>query len=236
MQHRVPILMYHKVARADRRSTLRGHYVEPQLFARQMRALKALGFQSVSLERLFEEPLPSRPVVVTFDDGYRNFLTNALPALEANGFNATVFLVAGQLGGANAWDVALGDVEEPLLTVEEVLRAKSQGVEFGSHSFNHVNLAQADQETAWREVCESKSKLEQILSSPVTTFCYPYGAKNAEVQQMVKNAGYRLACSTEKGANDVNTDRYALRRINIRRDTTMPVFLMKLWRDLRNGK
>lgn len=231
----VPILMYHKVAPVDPRSTLKGHYVPPKLFAKQMAALADAGYQSVPLSTLFneEEPLPEKPIVITFDDGYENFLTHALPVLVRTGFTATVFLVADALGKTNCWDVKTGDVEERLMDLPQIREARSVGTEFGSHTLHHADLPAIGPEEAWREVADSRSRLEDELGEPVTTFCYPYGRKSPEVKEMVERAGYRLACSTEKGANTPSTDPFALRRINIRRDTYLPVFLYKLRRDLR---
>ncbi len=235
MSTRVPILMYHKVAPVDECSILKGHYVIPGMFANQLRLLKALRFQTVPLNTLFEVPLPKRPISITFDDGYRNFHRNALPLLQKNDFQATVFLVANELGGTNRWDVLKGDVEEPLMTVEEIREAARVGTEFGSHTLDHVNLAEASEETAWKQIAESKETLEAVLQKPVPGFCYPYGSKTQHVSELVRRAGYRLACSTEKGLNDASTDRFALRRINIRRDTSLAVFAFKLFRGFAVG-
>lgn len=231
---RVPILMYHKIAPIDRRSKVPGHYVHPGLFHRHLSLLKAFGFETVSLATLFREPLPKRPVVITFDDGYRNYLTHALPALKAKEFTATVFLVANQIGGTNAWDVALGDVEEPLMSEADLLAAKLGGTEFGSHTLDHVHLDQVDADTAWDQIATSKALLEERLGLPVTTFCYPYGGRTPDVEKMVERAGYSSACSVSKGVNTPSTERYALRRINVRSDTWTPVLLAKLWRALRS--
>lgn len=235
MEPRIPILMYHKVAPVDRRSAVPGHYVPPGLFGRQMRALRALGFSSVRLGELFEKPLPRKPIVITFDDGYANYSTNALPVLEANGFTGTVFLVANQIGGSDVWDHANATVREPLLSESQIAEAQRRGTEFGSHTLDHADLAAVSADEAWCQITDSRRKLEQVLGQPVNTFCYPYGRKTAEVRGMVERAGYRYACSTEKGSNTTQTDRLALRRINVRSDTWTPVFLLKLLRSARHA-
>jgi peptidoglycan/xylan/chitin deacetylase (PgdA/CDA1 family) len=227
--------MYHKVARIDRRSLVKGHYVSPGLFARQMKVLQTLGFTSVGLDALFESPMPAKPIVITFDDGYQNFAENALPTLQKHGFESTVFLVSNQLGGTNAWDVKLGDVEEKLMDVETVLACQRAGTQFGSHTADHADLTAISDDEAWKQIASSKESLEDALGAPVRTFCYPYGRKNAASLEMVRRAGYRLACSTEKGSNDSSTNRFALKRINVRSDTWSPVFLLKLMRTARDG-
>jgi peptidoglycan/xylan/chitin deacetylase (PgdA/CDA1 family) len=174
--------------------------------------------------------------VITFDDGYVNFLTNALPVLRSHRFVATVFLVANQLGGTNAWDVVKGDVSEPLMNAAQIQQAREAGIEFGSHTLDHADLQAVSPEEAWRQIEGSKRKLEETLDCEVDAFCYPYGRKTPDVCEMVRRAGYRVACSTEKGLNTEDTDQFALRRINVRRDTSVPVFAMKLLRGPNHGR
>jgi peptidoglycan/xylan/chitin deacetylase (PgdA/CDA1 family) len=228
--------MYHKVAPVNRKSTVRGHYVPPALFRRHMIVLKALGFNSVPLSKLFAPgtELPPRPVAITFDDGYENFEKNALPVLRKVGMTSTVFLVSNQIGGTNQWDTRHGDVEERLMDAESVFRCEASGTEFGSHTTDHADLTAVSDEEAWSQIAGSKAALEGLLRHPVTTFCYPYGRKSRETMALVQKAGYRLACSTEKGTNSPATDRFALRRINVRSDSWTPVFLLKLLRTARN--
>src|SRR5476649_2585381 len=128
---RVPILMYHKVERLNRRSTVQGHYVSPKLFKRQMAVLSAMGYNAIPLSWLYKPgaKLPRKPIVITFDDGYVNFLTNALPVLKSYRFVATVFLVANQLGGTNEWDTSRGDVSEPLMDLDQIQQAREAGTE-----------------------------------------------------------------------------------------------------------
>ncbi|MEZ0326363.1 MAG: polysaccharide deacetylase family protein [Fimbriimonas sp.] len=232
---RVPILMYHRIAPLNPQSVVKGHYVHPKMFARQMGVLARLGYQAVPLRDLYDsdKTLPSKAVVVTFDDGYKNFSDNALPALISHSFASTVFLVANLIGKSNEWDQGRGDVKEPLMGLQEIEMAADNGTEIGSHTLDHADLTAVDTAEAWRQIAESKAVLEKVLGTEVGSFCYPYGRKTPEVQAMVRKAGYRLACSTEKGLNHSNTDRTALRRINVRSDTLMPVFLYKLIRGAR---
>lgn len=230
----IPILMYHKIARVDRRSLTAGHYVSPGLFSRQMRLVKALGFETVALTRLFDAQLPKRPLVITFDDGYENFYRNALSLLHQFGMISTVFLVANQLGGTNAWDVALGDVEERLMSIVQIKDAAAKGTDFGSHTMDHAHLATCTAAEARHQIFGSKRKLEANLNLPINTFCYPYGEMTEAVVNLVEEAGYRCACTTGKGIDTSEASRYRLPRVNIRSDTWSPVFLLKLLRAMRN--
>jgi peptidoglycan/xylan/chitin deacetylase (PgdA/CDA1 family) len=230
MAEKLTILMYHKIEPLHAGAQVPGHYVDPATFRKQMAVLRRFGYRSVRLADAVTQPLPKRPVVISFDDGYRNFQTNALPVLKEYGFGSTVFLVSEQIGGDNRWDVLEGDVSESLMNQEEIAACIREGVEFGSHSSSHARLTQVDQSLAWSEISDSKSSLEAKFRIPITTFCYPYGAQNEQTRRMVEKAGYVCACSTDKGINDSTTDRFALRRINVRRDTMVAGFVMKLWR------
>ena len=112
----VPIFMYHKVGRRPLRARLKGLYVSPGRFARQMEELHYAGFATSALGDLAAgTATPGRTVVLTFDDGFCNVLENTLPVLAAHGFQATQFLVADFLGKNNEWDLRNGEAPEPLM-------------------------------------------------------------------------------------------------------------------------
>jgi len=228
----VPILMYHKVAPVNPRATTKGHYVSPRLFAKQMAMLATRGYVPISLSALQCGKVSEKSIVITFDDGYENFFTNALPVLVRHGFPATVFLVANAIGKTNRWDADLGDVEERLMCVSQIKEAMAVGAEFGSHTLDHADLAKVSKDEAWRQIDGSRKVLQDKLGTDISTFCYPYGHKTPEVRDMVPAAGYSLACSTEKGANTEDTDPFALKRVNVRRDTYVPILMYKLRRDV----
>ncbi len=230
--------MYHHVESVNPNSTIQGHYVSPQLFRRQMKVMKATGWKAVRLTdaiALWESGKPVEPksFVITFDDGYLNFHANAMPILSELGFPSTVFLVSECVGKINEWNREKHDVTESLMGVDQIREAMKHGVEFGSHTLTHKNLETASPVLARDEIYRSKDVLEQMLGSKVTAFCYPYGAFREETRSMVEDAGYQSACSTMKGFNDSSTDRFLLKRLNIRRDTSVPILLYKLWRGQR---
>ena len=143
----VPILMYHRIA-ADGPVALERFRVAPELFALQMATLHRAGYRTIGLGDWIRamarhKPLLGKPVILTFDDGYRDFLTAAMPTLRVHGFSATVFLVADRIGGTAHWDAGYGEPAR-LLSWEEVARATG--------SRNRVRLpfvaAQADDRDA----------------------------------------------------------------------------------------
>lgn len=117
---KLPILMYHKVAEPNRASTLPGHYVAPARFQSHVAYFARRGYRT----RPMSGPIRDKEVIFTFDDGYENFLTNALPILRQAKFSATVFLVSELIGKTNEWDTIHGDVEEPLMNLRQIKEAQ----------------------------------------------------------------------------------------------------------------
>ena len=138
-----------------------------------------------------------RLVGITFDDGYADLVTHAFPVLARHGFTATVFLVAGKLGGTNEWD-ELGP-RKPLMSADQVRTAARMGIEIGSHAVSHVRLSELDADVVRREVIESRERLEAVVEAPVRGFCYPYGDV-ADALELVRNAGYEYAVATRTSA------------------------------------
>lgn len=220
----LPILMYHKVDLIPPGATHRGNYVLPAEFEIQLTALRSWGYETIRLEewlafRNGKTDLPKKPLVISFDDGYRTTLTNAWPLLRKTGFSATVFLVSGLIGKTNSWDE--NEIQEPLLDEADVLKMHGEGCSFGSHTRTHIALTKTPADIASRELNESREELETLLDEPVTSFCYPYAKQNAVVRGLVRAAGYNCALIGRGGVNRVSRDPYALRRIKIDGTTTI---------------
>ena len=230
-----PILLYHKLGRPPQGARVPGHYVSPARFRRHLDYLIARGYTAIPLLDLVqaERPLPPRPVVITFDDGYRCLHEHALPALAERGLPATVFAVAGQVGGMNVWEQAIGDVAEPMLSLAEMREMEAAGIEFGSHTLNHVRLSAVDADETWRELVESRARLEELLGRPCRSLAYPYGDWSPRVRELTEKAGYQVACTTVKALARRGDDPLALPRINVRRYNPALRLAWKLWRARR---
>lgn len=214
---RLPILMYHKVNPWQTRSKLD---VSPANFERQMAYLQRHGYRPIPLEQgiayLRSGRIPSRAVVITLDDGYRDNYQFAFPILKKYDFKATIFLPVDGLGRTSYWDrqVNPGAVA-PLLSLAQVREMQAYGITFGSHTMNHPFLTKVPAAEAERQITQSKQRLERLLGRPVTVFAYPYGAWNPVVSGMVRAAGYVGAVTVQQGWNDSRTDRFALRRLRV---------------------
>ena len=197
------ILMYHQVGQFRRPASHKACFCDTRRFRSQMRYLARMGYGVIGLELALRGlfaggPLPRRPVVLTFDDGTRDFHDHALPVLQEHGFPATVYAVTGLLG-RSADFVSYRPV--PRLMTGEALRAVQRaGIQVGSHSVTHPQLTQLDDADLRREVFDSKAFLEDLLGSPVDHFCYPKGDYDARVREVVRAAGYRSALTTVRGA------------------------------------
>ena len=228
---KIPILMYHQIDQPPAPGTpLRGLVVAPNSFAWQMRLLRFMGYKGLSLRDL--EPYlcgekVGKVVGLTFDDGYQNNLTNALPVLQRNGFTATCYAVSRMIGGTNAWD--RDQVATKLLMTQADWQLWIQGgMEVGSHTQNHADLNELDDTEARLQIGQSKADLELALGCQVRHFCYPYGRYHEGHARMVREAGYRSATTTNRGRVSPGDDPYSLRRVMVARATNPIQFFMKV--------
>ena len=217
----VPILMYHAVESKPRPPQYKHFYVLAKEFAGQMRMLKRSGYSAITFDALEAAhsggtPLPPKPVLLTFDDGYANLLPHVHPLLRDLSFPYTVFLVTELVGKTNQWVSAEGFEPTPLLSWEEVCEMQADGgVDFQPHTATHPHLADLTWEQAQRELAEAKGTLEQCLQRPMKTLCYPYGSHNDITRQLAREAGYTRAVTTDFGRVRHADDALRLPRISV---------------------
>lgn len=227
---RLPILMYHRVAPTGSPQTDRWR-VTPEAFEEQLRYLQDAGVYSVTLEdwriaMATRTPLPGRAVLITFDDGYLDFLTYAWPLLKRYGFTATVFLAVDHVGQSNRWDQVYGE-DIPLLGWQEIKQLQAEGVEFGSHSASHRSLISLSFEEVVREAARSRTILEQELGNPIRAFAYPYGDFDPVVEHLIGACGYVFGLSCQPGRSCFQDSLLALPRIDIEGSDSLQEFVVK---------
>lgn len=191
------VLMYHSISRPG--GDHDAHCVSPERFEAQMLYLKRHGMRGVAVTELRRVTDARGLVGITFDDGYEDFLDTAVPILERLEFSATVFVVAGMLGGENTWEHR-GGPRPPLklLGADGVREVYERGMEVGSHSVTHPRLSGLNTETLMHEVADSRRMLSEIVNAPVEGFCYPYGDLDGPAVQAAREAGYVYAVATKK--------------------------------------
>jgi peptidoglycan/xylan/chitin deacetylase (PgdA/CDA1 family) len=218
------ILTYHNVGSSSHEMN-----VTPDHFREQMTWLHA-NHRVISLEAACVEPTG---VAITFDDGYRDNLTNAAPTLNELGMPATVFMVAGYAG--KPLRAEQGSEAGLLMTWSELRELEAMGITIGSHTLTHPRLSTLDEAGQQMEIRESRVLLEEELGHKVSTFAYPFGAAldfTAETVQIVRDAGYSLAVSNQYGVTTPESDRWALKRIWIDETDTLQTFQAKVNGDL----
>jgi peptidoglycan/xylan/chitin deacetylase (PgdA/CDA1 family) len=190
--------MYHSVADTD--DDPYDVTVSPARLDRQLAWLAGRGLRGVSMAELRAARgtrAARRMVALTFDDGYADLLTGALPVLARHGCTATAFVLAGRFGGSNEWDRP--GPAKPLMTRAQILEAEAAGVEIGSHGLRHVRLTRVPPAEMAHEVAHSREVLADLLGHEVAGFCYPYGDLGAAVIAAVRDAGYAYAAATDTG-------------------------------------
>ena len=167
-------------------------------------------------------------VGITFDDGYLNNLTHALPVLNRYGFSSTCYAVSQQLGKTNEWDVVAGIVQTQLMNAAQLRQWLASGQEVGAHTRHHVRLPQIDASTCVEEISLCKLELESMLGAPVRHFCYPYGDYTAEHVAMANAAGFDSVTTTQRSRCQAREDMMQLPRVPVLRSTSLPLLWLKV--------
>ena len=197
----------------------RGLFVSPDLFREQLAWLKSHRYKSVSLDAVIAsvtggKPLPARWVSLTFDDGWRDNYTAALPALQEYGFGATVFLITDRV----ARNEPLGRWDD-YLTASDITEMQAQGIVFGSHTHTHPRLTKLANDAVQFELTELRRRLRDELGVETDLFCYPYGNFSPRIAQLVEGAGYRGGLSTIRDNRPAAHKPYWLPRVMVMNDT-----------------
>lgn len=222
---RVPILMYHylSVPPADANAIRRDLSVTPSQFEEHLASLRQAGYETISLKQLAyalsqQGTLPPKPIIITFDDGYRDQYENAFPLLRKYGDTATFFVFTQPIDENNvdylSWDM-----------VKEMHRA---GMEFGSHSYRHSDLSGRDVDFLVYEILGSKEAIEERIGEPVRFFCYPSGHYDDLTIKVLESANFWGAVTTQWGVEQSFDDRFELKRIRIRGNDTAADLAAKL--------
>ena len=229
--HHLPILMYHRIA-PDGAASMSPWRVTPVAFEAQLNYLRDAGFYSATWEdwRLASStrtPLPGRAILLTFDDGYLDFLTNAYPLLKQYGFSATVFLVTDRVGQTNVWDEAYGEAL-PLLNWEQIRYLQANGIEFGSHTATHPPLTALSITEVVQEAARSRAILTKELGQRVSSFAYPYGDRDPAIEHLMGACGYLYAVTCRGGTSHFGDSMLSLPRLLIDGNDRLNDFITKL--------
>ena len=228
----IPILVYHQIDRAPAKGQpFRSLYVAPDAFSRQMKWLARLGYTGLSMTALMpylRGEKTGKVVGITFDDGYLNNLTHALPVLKRHGFSSTCYAVSGLLGKTNEWDKKIGIAQTLLMTADELQQWILGGQEVGSHTHQHLHLLTSPDAKSQADISQGQAALEQLTGNVPRHFCYPYGQYDERHVMMADHAGFDTATTTARSRCHPGVDMLQLPRVPVVRSTTLAVFWLKI--------
>lgn len=194
-------------------------FVDPGTFARQLDCIVESGAEPLTVaqlaDRLRAGTLDRPAVAVTFDDGIASVARVAAPLLVERGLPATVFCVAGHVGGVSDWPSALpGSARLELADADELAALARAGFEIGAHGLMHAPLDSGDEELFRRELVEARDVLERVTRTRVLSLAYPYGAAPAAAAARIVERTYVAACTTVPGETRQGANLFALPRVD----------------------
>ena len=198
-----------------------------------MNWLTLAGYVPTTLDRLLAHRgghcfLPARPVVITFDDGFQDCVEHAVPILQAQGFTAIFYLVAGLVGKTSRWLLSERGVELPLMDWADARHLEAAGFQCGSHAMTHPRLADLSPQACREELLGSRRLLQDHLGHEVNHLAYPFGSFNEKVRALAAETGYHSACSVKIGLSSMDDDVLALHRVPVSGEDSLLDFICRL--------
>jgi peptidoglycan/xylan/chitin deacetylase (PgdA/CDA1 family) len=209
----VPILMYHYISVPPKNADAvrLDLSVTPTQFEQELLYLRQQGYETISMQQLYlamtlQTPLPAKPIVITFDDGYRDAYEQAFPLLKQYGYKATFFVFTQPIDTYNV----------DFLTWEMITEMHQAGMEFGSHSYTHPDMRNRDVDFLVYQILGSKEAIEARIGEPVRFFCYPSGRYDQEVIKVLDSAHFFGALTTQWGDAHSFNQRFEMSRLRMR--------------------
>lgn len=213
----VPVLLYHSVS-SQPHPLIRDFSVDEERFAADLDAIVALGLEALTVSQLVQalrdddtERL-GRAVAITFDDGFADVFSAALPALVARGLVASVFVTTGLLGGGGSKPLD-SSLSEHMLSFSQLLELQEAGFEIGAHSHSHPQLDTLTRPRLREELVRPRALLEDVLSAPVPGVAYPHGYSGPVVRRLAAEAGYEYGCGVGQTFTGQREDRFSISRL-----------------------
>lgn len=210
---KVPVLMYHSITDDMKYIEYSINAVSPNDFEQQLKKINELQMQTLFFEDLEEIHKYSKPIILTFDDGFEDFYYNAFPLIKKYNVKATLFMIVGYINCSN------------YCTLEQLREMVNSGlVKIESHTMSHPKLTLLDGEDLKDQINRSSSLLEEYLGNEISSICYPYGLYNKNVDTLVKQK-YKYAITMNEGLYDLNVHtKYEIPRYTIPRGMTITRF------------
>lgn len=231
--YKIKVLMYHRVVQELPEKYNHWHYVTTTEFRKQLKLIDSLGYTPITFTdyKLYKEDkltLPSKPIILTFDDGYMDTFENAIPIMNEMGMKGVVFVIGNRKLKRAKWDEIDGEDICPLMTNKQIQITRSMGFEIGSHAMQHVILSELTDREAKYTIRKSKEEIESVLQEPIHSFSYPYGKFDERIAQIVSDSRYSFACGVYSGSPKFGETQYDIRRLAINQHTSIQSFALKL--------
>lgn len=225
-QYQVPILMYHYIRDFNDPNDEIGTKlsVSPEKFEQQLKWLKENGYQTFDFNYLdnpyvihstSSEQVSYKPIIITFDDGYKDAYTNAFPILQKHQMKATFYIITTYVDNNN----------DRYINWDEIYQLKDAGMNIGSHTITHPSLDKSYDDRLEKEVVESKKIIEEKIGVPISDFCYPSGKYDERTINKLKETGYKTAVTVHNGIADQNSNLFELPRIRMTNNTNLKSIL-----------
>lgn len=219
----IPVLMYHSIA-YEAGNDLR---VPKEKLREQMQIIKDNGFTPITLDELYSHfndsaALPQKPIVITFDDGYKDNYENALPVLKEFGFKATVFVITCQT-----------DDSTDFMTSAQLKEMNANGIDIECHTVTHPHLKELSYDKQLTELKASKEKLEKMLNKKIDYIAYPYGSYNNDTVKLTKSLGYKMAFTTNEGQANKDQGIFTLDRMYISNSNSLDYFKKQITGEIK---
>lgn len=223
--------MFHRITR--RGASPKKHSLSFDEFTRKLDWLVHFGFSPITFLDLQEAVhhrlnLPEKPILLTFDDGFKDFYDRAFPELLKRGMRAVIYALGDSRMRTSIWDRDTGFGVHPLMNSSDLRELRSYGFEIGSHTLSHADLAKLPHDEARREIARSKSELEQTLGEEIISFSYPFGNLTPTTKMLVGETGYSYACAAYTGPKTFLEDPLEIWRIGVDGTVTDAGFLVRL--------
>lgn len=230
----IPILMYHHVLSKNEGSKKYRDdlYIDTFNFEKQMEYINKSNFTSINFDELSlildkKKDLPKKPIILTFDDGYKDTLNNVLPILNKYQIKAVVSLATGFVGKTNNWDFNVPP-SGSIIDEAQILNLIKDGISFESHTVTHQHFDKIDINKLKYELEESKTYLENLLKKQINTVVYPYGEYSNDVKKFAKLSGYKFGCAINSTQRYVLEDLYEIRRVYVKGSDSLLDFKRKV--------
>jgi peptidoglycan/xylan/chitin deacetylase (PgdA/CDA1 family) len=219
----IPILLYHSISE-DAEPWIARYSVPPTTFAHHLDLIADSGRTAMTISDLRAAmrglaPLPLRPIAITFDDGFADFL-DAATMLAARRLPSTLYVTTGALRGGGPRPPEMALPPAPMLDWSQLTELREFNVEIGAHSHTHRQLDTMRTATVTEEIRQSKDLLEQACGHAIPTFAYPHGFQSGRIRKVIAAAGHTSACAVMNAFSSDSDNAFSLARLTVGATTT----------------